>query len=674
VSLPQLLETVQVIIPAYNEEDTIAGVVADLRGRGLTRIRVMDNASTDATAQRARAAGAEVVPEPRRGYGQACFTGYQDLPPEVQWVLFCDADGSDDLDDLDAFWEASAGHDLVLANRRAKPENRAGMTPVQDFGNGLATTLLAWIYGARFHDLGPLRLIRRDALARIEMRDRGFGWTVEMQGRAVEEALRWVEIPVTYRKRRGGVSKISGTVLGSAMAGTIILTTLASLLGRRIERAVAHWRAWPLAASAFLLTGAMVMARGGDFASPDDPPWFWGGFALMAAGFAMSWPMARVGAGVFWSVAIGARLLLLPMTAGDDAWRYLWEGRVILEGYNPYLLAPNDPVLESLANPENKALLAAVRHPSITAGYAPLAELLFGALAGAGIPHLAPFVQGLPAWIAHFKLAFVFFDLLICWVLARKFGTGKTLIYAWNPLVIYSFAGGAHFDSVFLLPLVLGWLKALERKPAQASWWVGVSAAVKWFSAPALLWMILRRRDWKGRLFVIAAGTAPLAMGILYFAHAIPGWRFLPWGFLASAESAPLLPRQILRDGFPEWLAPAFASLLLILGTAWAMTAAKSFTGFCERYFTAFLCAAPVVHGWYFTWLMPFAVASRNPAAHLASLTTFTYFALPMRASTGQPWEFTWIEWGFFWMPFLAAALLHFWVESIVKRPEERDG
>jgi glycosyltransferase involved in cell wall biosynthesis len=219
-----------VIIPALNEEAALPDVLHNLRGLGLNWIRVVDNGSTDRTAAVAREHRAEVLSEPFRGYGAACWRGMQELHPEIGWILFCDADGSDDLSELPRLFEAAAaGTELILGDRRATIEGRQAMTPQQNFGNALATSLIALGWRHRYRDLGPLRLISRSALDRIAMRDRGFGWTVEMQVRAIEEGVRAVEIPVGYRRRQAGRSKISGTLIGSLRAGSVILSTLGKL-------------------------------------------------------------------------------------------------------------------------------------------------------------------------------------------------------------------------------------------------------------------------------------------------------------------------------------------------------------------------------------------------------------------------------------------------------------
>lgn len=218
-----------VIIPAYNEEECIGDVVRRLRARGFSRIRVVDNASTDHTLQTAREAGAEAIHHPRRGYGLACWMGAQNLAPDIHWLLFCNADASDDFDAYDRFAALADDHDLILGSR-THPSDRRHMTWPQRFGNWLAPALIRLLWKYSFADLGPQRAIRVDAFQRLRMRDRGFGWTVEMQVRAVEEGLRIAEIPVRTYPRPAGKSKISGTLRGSLCAGVIILRTILRLL------------------------------------------------------------------------------------------------------------------------------------------------------------------------------------------------------------------------------------------------------------------------------------------------------------------------------------------------------------------------------------------------------------------------------------------------------------
>lgn len=230
------LDNTLVIIPALNESATIGNVVKALQNQGLTHIRVVDNGSIDGTTHVAAQAGSDVVQEPIKGYGQACWRGLQDIPREIEWILFCDADGSDDLSQLPEFLAQRQGYDLILGNRRGTETGRRHLSPVQQFGNWLSGALIALGWGHRFQDLGPLRLVRKTALDQIGMRDRNFGWTVEMQARAVECGLRICELPVNYLPRQGGQSKISGTLSGSVKAGTIILSTLARLYWQSLWR------------------------------------------------------------------------------------------------------------------------------------------------------------------------------------------------------------------------------------------------------------------------------------------------------------------------------------------------------------------------------------------------------------------------------------------------------
>ncbi|MGF1513914.1 MAG: glycosyltransferase family 2 protein [Elainellaceae cyanobacterium] len=234
---------VLVVIPVRNEAINIADVVAQLRRLGLKRVRVVDNGSTDNSAAYAAAAGAETVSETRPGYGRACWQGLQQLPPDVEWLLFCDGDGSDDLSCLPRWLQQRQTYDLILSDRTATAAGRAVLTPVQRWGNWLATRLIKLGWGHCYRDLGPMRLIRRRSLEQIAMQDRGFGWTVEMQVRAVELGLRVAELPSGYHPRRGGKSKISGTLRGSVQAGWIILTTLGKLYGRKVRTKVRS--SWP---------------------------------------------------------------------------------------------------------------------------------------------------------------------------------------------------------------------------------------------------------------------------------------------------------------------------------------------------------------------------------------------------------------------------------------------
>jgi len=219
---------VDAVIPALNEEESLGSVLDSIPRPLIRHVIVADNGSTDATAKVAGDRGAIVVTEKHRGYGAACLRGLDALaqdPPDI--VLFLDADGSDDPSEAAAVVQpiVDGRADLVVGSRVLGRSDPGALTPHARFGNALATRLLALLYGARYTDLGPFRAIRYEALLCLRMRDRDFGWTVEMQIKAARRGLRHVEVPVRYR-RRIGRSKISGTLGGSVRAGVKILATV----------------------------------------------------------------------------------------------------------------------------------------------------------------------------------------------------------------------------------------------------------------------------------------------------------------------------------------------------------------------------------------------------------------------------------------------------------------
>jgi glycosyltransferase involved in cell wall biosynthesis len=217
---------IALVIPAQNEADSIGAVLAEVPEM-VGEIVVVDNDSSDNTAEIARSAGATVLQEPRRGYGYACLKGINYLaetsnPPDI--LVFMDGDYSDYPEELPKIVAPILDQqmDFVIGARRKELREPGSMTPQQVFGNWLATTLMRLMFRARFTDLGPFRAIRFEALRELEMVDKTYGWTVEMQLKALRHKLRYTEVPVRYKKRIG-VSKVSGTVKGSIFAGIKIL-------------------------------------------------------------------------------------------------------------------------------------------------------------------------------------------------------------------------------------------------------------------------------------------------------------------------------------------------------------------------------------------------------------------------------------------------------------------
>lgn len=218
-----------VIIPAYNEADSVGLVINEIPKSEVEAIIVVDNNSTDKTAEVAKAAGAIVLSEKRQGYGSACLKGIaylNNLPASEKpaIVIFMDADHSDYPEELTRLTQPiqSGKADMVIGSRALGKQEIGAMLPQQKFGNWLAVFLIKIIYGVKYTDLGPFRAIRYDALQKLEMADPDYGWTVEMQIKAIQKKLNFTEVPVKYRKRIG-TSKVSGTVKGTIMAGYKII-------------------------------------------------------------------------------------------------------------------------------------------------------------------------------------------------------------------------------------------------------------------------------------------------------------------------------------------------------------------------------------------------------------------------------------------------------------------
>ncbi|HSB17993.1 MAG TPA: glycosyltransferase family 2 protein [Bryobacteraceae bacterium] len=220
-----------VIIPALNEEESL-GATLDRVPRSLFQtVIVADNGSADRTAEVAREHGAIVVSEPERGYGAACLAALAAVPPDTEAVAFMQADSSEDPEEAALLLApiAEGRADLVLGSRVMGRAERGSVRIHQAFGNRLATFLIRILFGYRYADLGPFRAIRLESLRALGMRDRNYGWTVEMQIKALQQGLRVLEVPVSYRRRLAGEEKVSGNPIASVKAGAKILWTVAKL-------------------------------------------------------------------------------------------------------------------------------------------------------------------------------------------------------------------------------------------------------------------------------------------------------------------------------------------------------------------------------------------------------------------------------------------------------------
>ena len=223
-------EKICLIIPALNEAPSIGQVLDSLPPGFFSSVIVVDNGSTDRTAEIAAARGATVVSESRRGYGRACMAGIAGLPPDCNVVVFMDADASDDPADVQRLLEPILQHeaDFVVGARRNAELGKGVLAPHQRLGNALSTLLIRLLFHFRYTDLGPFRAIRSHKLKLLQMQDPTYGWTVEMQVKALQRGLRVREVPVNYRPRIGS-SKISGNLRASIAAGVKIVWTIARL-------------------------------------------------------------------------------------------------------------------------------------------------------------------------------------------------------------------------------------------------------------------------------------------------------------------------------------------------------------------------------------------------------------------------------------------------------------
>jgi len=226
---------ISVVIAALNEEEAIGDVIRKVPQGLVAEIVVVDNGSKDRTAEVARAAGARVVTEPVPGYGRAFRAGLRALAPQCEIVVFLDGDGSDCPEMMDRLVTPIIENeaDFVIGSRTRGQREPGSMNPHQVFAGYMVGAILRVLYGVKSTDMGPFRAIRRDTLEKLKLREETYGWPLEMQMRAAQAQVRTMEVPVDYRRRAGGHSKIAGTVRGSILAATRILVTLARLAIQR---------------------------------------------------------------------------------------------------------------------------------------------------------------------------------------------------------------------------------------------------------------------------------------------------------------------------------------------------------------------------------------------------------------------------------------------------------
>lgn len=402
-----------------------------------------------------------------------------------------------------------------------------------------------------------------------------------------------------------------------------------------------------------LVLGAALMAPHGNVFHLATVYKFWAAAAVMGVGFMLSWGVRSIPGGWFWGAAIAPRLLLLPMEPGDDVWRYLWEGYIQTLGVSPYHLPPNAAELL----PYRTDWWSQINHPDVSAIYPPITQLGFRGLATLAVSVLL------------FKVAFVVADLLVCWLLSRRHGHRQASLYAWNPMVIYAFAGGAHYDSWFILPLVAAWFLMAAPTPASADspnlprsapilWGaallIGLSAAVKWISLPLLgwpIWALVQRRKLWVAIATGLVGVLPLLLAAIPFCQ-IDTCPLIPTDstFVSHGRSAEFIPHWLAQI----WPASAQVNWIygipLVLLVLWLLRQHTPWRQFATGYWFGVFLLSPIIHFWYFTWIVPFAVPNQNWGVRWLSLSSFIYFVLPPRL---PDWRLTTVERLLLWLPFI---------------------
>jgi hypothetical protein len=610
------------VIPALDEEEAVGGVVRALVPF-VAEVLVVDNGSRDGTAAAARAAGARVVAEPRRGYGHACLAGIA-AAGDADVLVFLDGDGADDPAQLPAVVRPilDGQADLVIGSRRLGRRARGAQPWHAVLGTRACVGLMNVLAGARATDLGPFRAIRRDALRSLGMRDRNYGWTVEMQVKAAQQGLRVVEVPVDQRPRAGGRSKVSGTLRGTVGAGTKIVATILRhawrgpalvLCGAILTAAVLDWPVGPPPTTRIQAHLALYgLAFGASL------------LALVASrGLSRRGLLLALGVAVVWR----ALLVIAPPLLSTDVYRYVWEGRVQLHGGNPYKWddRPESPRWAGLRD----GVWAELHHKEYTAIYPPLFVLATRAVAA-----VDDSVTAMKAFLVLCELA----TWLALAALLRRRGqpAERLLVLAWSPLALVEIAGSGHNDVVGALFLVLALLALAADRPLLSA--LAASAGFMCKFLPGLVAAAWVRRYRAGHLL---AATALAAALVVPFLDARPTlllslrkysqyWLFNETLF--APLSAALGHAGAVRAG-------ALLTLGLALGLAWRRVEPVAAA---TAVVAASLLLSPNVLPWYALWFLPLLVLRDEPAALLFTGTVGLAYLVYPGWQSGEPWKLPW--------------------------------
>jgi hypothetical protein len=656
-------ERIVAVIPARDEEDSIAAVVRGLPPL-LAETIVVDNASRDRTAEKAREAGARVVSEPRRGYGHACLAGIA-AAGDADLIVFLDGDGSDDPTQLERVVAPirQGRADLVIGSR-ALGRRTPGAHPWHAvLGTRLCVGLMNLLVGSRASDLGPFRAVKREALSRLRMRDPSYGWTAEMQVKAALAGLHVVEVPVDHRPRSGGRSKVSGTVRGTVGAATKIIGTIlrygllppslpgparAAAAERGERRRHPQGAVALLALSALTLTGCVLAWRFGP------PPTeriarhlaLYGlAFAayllalIAARGLSRRALLACLSLAVLWRAVL---VTAVPLVS-DDVNRYVWEGRIQNHGGNPY--AWEDRPEASRWAPLRDAVWEGVNHKGYTAVYPPLFVL-----ACRTVVTVSDSVTGMKAFLVGCEVLTL--GLLVVLLRRRGLPRERLLVLAWSPFALVEIAGSGHNEAFGMAFLVLALLALEAQLPMVSALAAGAGFMSKFLPGlVAAAWARrYRLRDVLAAAALSAALVAPflgahrtLLLSLRKYAQF---WTFNetlfdPLAMLLGHDAA-------VRVGV---LATLLLAGVLALRRTEPVAAATAVV-------VASLLLTPNLLPWYALWLLPLLVLRDEPAALLFTGTgALAYLVYPTWQS-GERWA---IGWGWRALEYAPCLLVAVW-------------
>ena len=637
-----------VVIPALDEEEAIGAVVREIPPV-VREVIVVDNGSRDRTAEAARAAGATVVSEPRRGYGHACLAGIA-AAGDADVFVFLDGDHSDYpaqlVDVVAPILEGRA--DLVIGSR-SRGRREAGAHPWHAvLGTRACVGLMNRLAGSRATDLGPFRAITAEALQRLDMRDRNYGWTVEMQVKAARQGLRVVEVPVDYRPRIGR-SKVSGTVRGTVGAGTKIIATIlrhafaprsvviprdSDGTGPEESAASSADPRWLVAAG--LVLTACVLA------------WAWGplppsrigrhlglfglAFAVYLVALAASRGLSRRGLLLCLGVAVVWRAMLVaaPPLLSNDINRYVWEGRVQVHGGNPYRWSDRPESPRWL--PLRDAVYDGLNHKDYTAVYPPLFVL-----ATRGVVAAHDSFTAMKAFLVACELATL--GALALVLRRRRLPLERLLVLAWSPLALVEIAGSGHNEAFGMLWMVLALLALDADRPLLSALAASAGFLTKYLPGLVAAAWARRYRWWH----VLAGGALVAALVAVYLD---PGsqktmllslskyaqyWRFNETLFTPLAA--------LLGSHAAAVRAGALLTLALAFALAWRKTEPAAAA---TAVVVVSLLLAPNVLPWYALWLLPLLVLRDEPAALLFTGTVSLAYVVYPDWQSGEPWKLGW--------------------------------